>query len=192
MKSQGPIAFFLTRVGEENRYFEVNGQMVDIAEELAIPRASAADLRDVLYDQNDKKVAWEVVVAHLEHEFELAKAEWNETSHLAFAQSCNTLEANERKEMEDCLYDEDEANLDEFRRRKAVKDRIARGPALKVRWRRNFSDDLAWAWAHNQSTVIAAKSKQDTAKHRLGIAKAVLAALEHRMRVLSHLVAKER
>ncbi len=192
MKPRNVISYLVDRLGEDNLTLIIRGVEYDLRREVAIPRAGDADLDDVLYDHVERKAAWEMIVAHATQDHIAATEAFEEAKQVGYGQVWNTFESQERKELEECLLDEDEVEKDMFRRRKAVQDRLASGPKVKVRWRRNFTDERVWSWVHQLDEVSAARKKLATAKATLDMARVVLNTLDHRMRCLSHICARDR
>jgi len=116
----------------------------------------------------------------------------DEKKTVRFTHYWKVLEEQERDEMASNLH-EDTPSSDPFKRKRWAKDRIAKGiPTTVGRWRRNFTDDLVWGYVHNDDDVILARANRRRAKAQLDIVDGIVETLEHRMRCISHLCARER
>lgn len=165
------------------------GREIDLAKEVAIPRGE--DLDTLLYDQPERKAAWDRIVAKCSRLVDKAADELDELKNDRFRQYWNTLEEKERQELVEKVFDETDA--DPFRRKQRVSERVTRGIPKEVpRWRRNFTDDLVWSYVHSDVAVVDAKRVLRVARNQLAVAQSVRSALEHKMRCISHLCARER
>jgi hypothetical protein len=168
---------------------EVNGQAVRISKLLRIPHG---DLEGTLYKHVEKVTAWKRILAHCHEALDDANEALEEIKRVRFVHYWQVLEEKERDEMARTLHEAD-PSTDPFKRKRWVKDRIANGVPERIgRWRRNFTDDLVWGYVHNDDDVILRRRARRDAKRQLEIAQGIVDALEHRMRCISHLCARDR
>jgi hypothetical protein len=168
----------------------VLGKPYDLVDEVTIP---PGDLDATLYEHVERVMVWRRILVRCRHRQEQAHDTWKETEGLRFIHYYRELEHREREEMKSFLHDESEAEQDPFRRGRRAAKRVAAGVSASVgRWRRNFTDDLVWGHVRDDEVVSGLRSAWRTAKRECEVAQAVVDVLEHRMRCISHLCARDR
>ncbi len=172
------------------RLLSVRNEEIDLLKEVSIP--DAADLDQLLHDHVERNLTWKLLLVRARAKHESLKEELDELRSIRFHHYWHARELEEREELRQCLHDED-APRDAFRRQQATSRKVTHGnPRAMGRWRKNFSDDYIWACVGNDEVVLGKRSEVRDARERLDILAAVVDAMEHRMRCISHLCARDR
>lgn len=183
-----PESYLRTLLGDETSVTVLDKE-VDLLEVVAIPHG---DLEDVLYDHVERVAAWRTVSSRCRSIYNRAVDDHDNIKSARFVHYWGALEEKERQEMAVHLH-EDVPSEDPFKRRRWAKDRVAQGVQKTLgRWRRNFTDDLVWGYVNNDEAVALKRMHMRKAKKQLDIAEAIVETLEHRMRCISHLCARDR
>lgn len=189
-----PVSYIEAVLPEDMRSIRVLGVDHDLRELVRIPRASEADLDDVLHDHVERTMTWKKILALLKNEANDASDALDTQKNKLFNAYYLNLENSEREELARCVHDEESIQRDEWRRIKHVRDRMSSTPErmVKVRWRRNFTDDRVWSLVRSDDTYVEHLTALRKARRKVSVVEAVVDALEHRMRCLSHLCARAR
>lgn len=171
------------------------GRTYDLAEQVRIP--ADADFEELLYEHPERAAVWERLTARCHHEVRRAEDELTEQQAKYLTAVWANLEEQERAEMRGTLHDEHELASDppsdpfQGKRKARAAARVANGMTT-ARWHRNFSDALVQAYVNRAEPVVAARKALRIARRDLEVARAVVDAMGHRSRCLSHLAALHR
>lgn len=160
----------------------------DLADVVAI--SGTEDLADLLREHPTRTMAWSRIRDKCAARLGKVKATYEEIRAQRFVSYYTVHEDQERKELEDCVYDEDMFLPED--RRKALADRMARGVKALGRWRRNFSDALIHSFVNSDAAVVDADIAVRQAQAQLNLAESIVKALDHRRWCLTHLVTLQR
>lgn len=168
---------------------KLHGQDVVLADEVAI--SPHDDIEEALSMHPARVTVWRRFRARALKAKARVSDELREIESIRFVHYYKVHEEVERREWAE-FYSEESEDKDGFGRRQDAKARITRGDRAKSRWRRNFSDDLVWAYVRSDEDVLAKRRELREASAQVELSEVLCEAMEHRARCLSHLAAIQR
>jgi len=183
-----PQEYIEARLGSSTVVLE--GKNVDLADEVALPADDA--IEDQLREHPARAAVWRRIRARAVRAKSKLLDELKELESVKFLHYYRANEEQERQEWARFHGDED-GERDAFGRRQAARERIARGDRSgPSRWRRNFSDDLVWAYVRSDDEVLEKRKALRAAAAQVELSEVLCEAMDHRARCLSHLAALHR